>query len=182
MSVIKDIKFDLFRLRTEFEVGNFMALLANRGIHALVNYRLAHFLFTKRVPFLPLVLTRIIQILYGIDIDYKATLQGGIVIIHGIGIVIGQGAIVKSNTTIYHGVTLGRKGQSAKIPSWDGYPVIFNNCVLGAGAKIIGPVEIGENSIVGPNCVVTESFPGNCIIKVPSSYLEVKSIQTKLTY
>jgi len=182
MSVLKDIKLDLFRLRTEFEVGNMMALLANRGIHALICYRISHFLFSKRIPLLPLILTRFIQILYSIDIDYKAKLEGGIVIIHGVGIVIGHGAIVKSHTTIYHGVTLGRKRQGMKISHGDGFPVILKNCVLGAGAKIIGSVQIGENSIVGPNCVVTESLPDNCIVKMPSSCFEVKSIHSKLIY
>jgi serine O-acetyltransferase len=182
MGVIKDIKLDLFRLRTEFEVSNLMALLANRGIHALINYRFSHYLFIKGIPILPLLLTRIIQILYAIDIDYKAELEGGIVIIHGVGIVIGQGAIVKSNTTIYHGVTLGRKKQGAIILPGDGFPIIQCNCVLGAGAKIIGPIKIGQNSIVGPNCVVMDSIPANTLIKIQTSVFEMRSLQAKIIY
>lgn len=182
MSVIKDIKLDLFRLRTEFGASNLMALLANRGVHALINYRISHYLYTKRIPLLPLLLTRVIQILYAIDIDFKAELEGGIVIIHGVGVVIGHGAIIKANTTIYHEVTLGRKKQGIKIPPDDGFPVIQRNCVLGAGAKIIGPVEIGENCIVGPNCVVMDSIPANTLIKIQASVYEMKSPQTKLIY
>jgi len=182
MSVIKDIKLDLFRLRTEFGVSNLMALLANRGIHALINYRLSHYLFIKGIPILPLILTRIIQIIYAIDIDYKADLEGGIVIIHGVGIVIGHGAIVKSNTTIYHEVTLGRKKQGAKIPHDDGFPTIECNCVLGAGAKIVGPIKIGENSIVGPNCVVMESIPADTLIKIQTSVFEMKSLQANIIH
>lgn len=182
MSVIKDIKLDLRRLKTEFEVGTLMALLANRGIHALINYRISHYLSTIKIPLLPLILTRIIQILYAIDIDFKAKLEGGIVIIHGVGTVIGHGAIVKANTTIYHGVTLGRKKQGAKIPANDGFPVVERNCVLGAGAKIIGPVNIGENCIVGPNCVIMDSLPADTLVKIPSSVYEIKSHQIQITY
>ena len=182
MNVIKDIKLDLYRLRTEFGAGNAMALLANRGVHALINYRISHYLYTKKIPLLPLLLTRVIQILYAIDIDYKAILEGGIVIIHGVGVVIGQGAIVRSNTTIYHGVTLGRKKQGLKIPPDDGFPIIQRNCVLGAGAKIIGPVRVGENCIIGPNCVVTDSIPSNTIIKLHCAAFETRSLKPKLIY
>ncbi|MEN0052427.1 MAG: DapH/DapD/GlmU-related protein [Mucilaginibacter sp.] len=178
MNVIKDIKLDLYRLRTEFGAGNVMALLANRGVHALINYRISHYLYTKKIPLLPLLLTRVVQIFYAIDIDYKAIL----VIIHGIGVVIGQGAIVRSNTTIYHGVTLGRKKQGLKIPPDDGFPIIQHNCVLGAGAKIIGPVRVGENCVIGPNCVVTDSIPPNTIIKLHCAAFETRSLKPKLIY
>jgi serine O-acetyltransferase len=181
MSLIKDAKLDLYRLRIEYGVSNTMALLANRGFHALFNYRVSHYLYKNKVPLIPLLLTRIIQIFYAIDIDYKATLEGGLVIIHGVGIVIGQGAIVKSNTTIYHGVTLGRKKQGLKITFDDGYPVINNNCILGAGAKIIGPLEIGMNCLIGPNCVVMDSLPSDTVIKLNHSAFLIKSYKPTLT-
>lgn len=64
-------------------------MCTNRGIHALVNYRIANFLYKRKVLFLPLVLTRIVHIVYAIDIDYKAEIEGGIIIIHGVGFGIG---------------------------------------------------------------------------------------------
>jgi serine O-acetyltransferase len=169
MSLISNAKRDLYRLRTEYEVGTFMAILANRGFHALFFYRIANSLNRRRIPFLPLLLTRIVQIMYSIDIDYKAQIEGGIVILHGVGIVIGQGAIIKPNCTIYHGVTLGRKKQGAKIPPGDGYPIIHENCLLGAGAKLIGPVEIGCNCIIGPNCVIMNSLEPYTVVKIDHS-------------
>ncbi len=159
-------------------MGAFTAVFFNRGFHALLFYRFSHALSRKHIPVIPLVLTRVIQILYAIDIDIKADLEGGQVIVHGVGVVIGGGVIIKSNCTIYHGVTLGRKKQGYLIPEGDGYPTILSNCVLGAGVKVIGPVIIGENCIVGPNCVITQSVLSNRIIKINEAAFSVREIHS----
>lgn len=132
-----------------------LALLSNRGFHALAFYRVAHELHRRKIPLVPLVLSRIIQILYSIDIDYRATLGPGIVIVHGVGIVIGQGAVLEGRTKIYHGVTLG----IAERKSRDGFPHVRGDVVLGAGAKILGPVTIGTGARVGANAVVLTDVP-----------------------
>ena len=77
VSVLKDIYKDLKILKQEYGASYLMALISNRGIHSLLFYRLAHFLYKYKIPLLPLILTRIIQIVYSIDIDYRAKIEGG---------------------------------------------------------------------------------------------------------
>jgi len=160
ISVLKDIYKDLKILKQEYGVSYLMALISNRGIHSLLFYRLAHFLYKYKIPLLPLILTRIIQIVYSIDIDYRAKIEGGVVIIHGIGTVIGSGATIKNGTIIYHQVTIGIKGSKRS----DGFATIEENCILGAGAKILGKLTIGANSVIGANVVVTKDIPKNSIV------------------
>jgi serine O-acetyltransferase len=178
MSTIQAVKLDLKRLKAEYGISIFMAILSNKGFHALLFYRMSNWVYKKNLPLIPLVLTRIVQIMYAIDIDYKAQIEGGLVILHGVGLVIGQGVVLKSNCTIYHGVTLGRRRQGINIPTDDGYPFINHNCLIGAGAVIIGPIQVGPNSIIGPNCVITESIPADAIVKMTSPYYSLRSKPT----
>lgn len=136
--------------------GNkYMVALSNRGFHALFVYRLANALHRSGVPLLPLVITRIIQILYSIDIDYRASIGGGVAIVHGMGTVIGRGAVLDGDAVIYHGVTLG----IADRKTGDGYPHIARHVTIGAGAKLLGPVHVGEGAKVGANAVVVRDVP-----------------------
>jgi serine O-acetyltransferase len=159
--MFKNIKDDLLFLKKRYNVSFGMAILSNRGFHSLLFYRLSNFFYRYKIPLLPLILTRIIQIIYRVDIDYKATIEGGVIIIHGDGIVIGRGALIKSGTIIYHQVTIGIKGYGQD----DGFAIIGQNCILGAGCKIFGKIIIGKNSIIGANTVVTKSIPNNSIVK-----------------
>lgn len=168
------VKQDLQFLRDRFGVNPVVAFFTNRGFHALFCYRISHKLYKFRIPLVPLIITRLVQIIYAIDIDYKAKLMGGIVIIHGVGLVIGQDAIIHGNTIIYHGVTLGRKRQEKNIDNYDGYPTIGESCVLGAGCKLIGNISIGSNCIIGPNVVLTKSIPANSIAKCIEPIISTK--------
>ncbi|MQW78099.1 serine acetyltransferase [Nocardioides sp. dk4132] len=132
-------------------------LLFNRGFHAVLAYRVAAKLLERRVPLAPWLLTRLIQVLYGIDIDPRAKIGGGCRILHGVGLVVAQEVRIGPGVTIYHGVTLGITG-GAK----DGVPVVGRGCVLGAGAKVLGPVQIGDNVNVGANAVVLQDVPSGC--------------------
>lgn len=139
-------------------------LLTNRGTQALLVYRVSHLLWQKRVVAIPDVLTRVIQILYGIDISYEADLGPGCVIFHGVGIVIATQATIGPGAVIYHGVTVGtrassRMGSSKK----DGIPVIGAHVFMGAGAKILGGVTIGDGAVIGANAVVTSSVPAGYV-------------------
>lgn len=182
MRFIRDSGLDLERLRKEYRLHKAAAFFANRGYHSLLIYRLANTLYKAGIPALPFFMTRLVQILYSIDIDYRADISGGIVIIHGVGIVIGQGAVIRTGATIYHGVTLGRKKQGFVIPSDDGFPTIESNCTLGAGAKILGPVLIGTNCIIGPNCVVTEDVPEDHTVKLGSLAFSSRSRTQRSVY
>jgi serine O-acetyltransferase len=157
---MKKIYEDLKTLKQTYNISYVMSILSNRGFHALLFYRISNFLYKCKVPILPLIFTRIIQIIYSIDIDYRAKIEGGVIIIHGVGTVIGSGATIKSGTIIYHQVTIGIKGNKMS----DGFATIEENCILGAGAKILGKLTIGMNSIIGANVVVIKDIPQRSIV------------------
>jgi len=164
--MLKDLIADLAILNQKYGVRLLVAVISNRGFHALCLYRLSHLLYGMNVPFIPLVLTRIIQVLYSIDIDYRSLIEGGVIIIHGVGIVIGKGAVVRKGTIIFHGVTLGVKNL------WvEEFPVIGENCILAAGCKIFGRVNIGSNSIIGANCVVIHDIPANSSVRPSPNHI-----------
>lgn len=104
MRCFKDIFADLSILEKRYKVSKIFSILSNSGIYALICYRLGNSLYNLRVP---LILTRIIQVLYAIDIDYRSRIEGGVIIIHGVGLVVGAGVYIKTGTTLYHQVTLG---------------------------------------------------------------------------
>ncbi|WP_208797412.1 serine O-acetyltransferase [Flavobacterium nitrogenifigens] len=166
-----DINADLNFLSKKFHISKASIIISNRGFHALFIYRISNFFYKLKIPLLPLILTRLIQILYGIDIDFKCKIFGGVIIIHGIGLVIGQGVIINQGVIIYHCVTLGRKFQITEEHPSDGFPIVGKNCVLGAGAKILGNVKIGDSSIVGANVVLTKSIESNSIVKINEPYI-----------
>lgn len=165
MGVFKDINADLIFINKRFLVNKYAAVLFNRGMHALINYRFANFFYKLGIPLLPFFLTRIIQVLYGIDISWKANIDGGVIIIHGVGLVIGEGSSISTGCIIYHGVTLGRKYQIPEQHPNDGFPQIGENCVLGAGAKLIGNINIGSNSLISPNVVLLKSLDNESVVK-----------------
>jgi serine O-acetyltransferase len=136
------------------------AALTNRGFQALAAYRLARRLHLRRVPLLPMILTRIVQVLYGIDIDWRAHIEPGVVIRHGVGVVIGQGARVGSGSILYHGVTLGYTGDQAR----GGLPAVGRNVLIGAGAVILGSVKVGDGARIGANTVVLTDVPPDATV------------------
>lgn len=140
-------------------------VLTNRGLQAITLYRLSHLLWRKRVPLLPLALTRLAQTLFAIDIAFQAELGPGVVIVHGFGLVIGSEVVLEGDCFLYHGVTLGDRGSE-----WvgsdrpDGHPVVEKNVMIGAGAKVLGPIRIGRGSIIGANAVVLRDVPPLSIV------------------
>ncbi len=99
----------------------------------------------------------------GIEIHPGATIGRRVVIDHGMGVVIGETAIVGDDVLIYHGVTLGGKVNDRV----KRHPTIGNNVLLGAGAKIIGDIEIGDGAMIGANAVVTKNVPAGAVIVGP---------------
>jgi len=171
--MFKDIYQDLKFIKNRFNQPILKSILFNRGFHSLMFYRIANLCFRYKIPIVPLIMTRFIQILYAVDIDYKSKIEGGVIIIHGVGVVIGEGAYIASNVIIYHGVTLGRKRQVPGDFPNDGFPIVGENVVLGAGSKIVGNVKIGNNCIIGPNVVLMKDVPPNAIVKVPDPVIKI---------
>jgi serine O-acetyltransferase len=134
--------------------------LAYPGFHALLFYRLAHWLWGRRLFVTGRFVSHVGRFLTGIEIHPGAQIGKSFFIDHGMGVVIGETSEVGDGVTMYHGVTLGgttwEKGKR--------HPTIGNNVVMGAGAKILGPVRIGDNTRIGANSVVIHDIPPNSIV------------------
>lgn len=125
------------------------------GLHALISHRICHKLYYWNIPFLPRFLAHITRFLTGIEIHPGATFGHRVFIDHGMGIVIGETTIIGDDVLIYQGVTLGGTGKE----KGKRHPTIENNVVIGAGAKILGNITIGENSRIGAGSVVVDNVP-----------------------
>jgi len=130
-------------------------LLLYPGLHAVWSHRLAHRLWRWRLKLLARVLSQLTRWLTGIEIHPGATIGERFFIDHGMGVVIGETAEIGDDCTLYHGVTLGGT-------SWEKqkrHPTLGKGVVVGAGAKILGPITIGDNARVGCNAVVVKDVP-----------------------
>ncbi len=135
-------------------------IFAYPGFHARQFHRLAHTLYKWRVPFFPRFISHISRFLTGIEIHPGAQLGEGVFIDHGMGLVIGETAIVGDNVTIYQGVTLG----GTSLQKVKRHPTIGDHVVVGVGAEVIGNITIGENTRIGAGSVVIKSAPPNATI------------------
>ncbi|UCG37865.1 MAG: serine O-acetyltransferase [bacterium] len=130
------------------------------GFHAVVMHRLAHRLWKRKFFFMARLLSHVSRLLTGIEIHPWATIGRGFFVDHGMGVVIGETTEIGDNVTLYQGVTLG--GVSLKKEKR--HPTLRNNVVVGAGAKVLGPFEVGENSRIGANSVVVKEVPPNSTV------------------
>jgi serine O-acetyltransferase len=135
-------------------------LLLYPGLHALVFYRISHRLWEWKVPLIPRWLSQIARFLTGIEIHPGARIGKSFFIDHGMGVVIGETAIVGDNVLLYQGTTLGGTGKE----TGKRHPTLGNNVVVGAGAKILGNITIGDNSYIGANAVVIKNVPQNSTV------------------
>ena len=135
----------------------FEILTTYPGVHALLLHRLAHFLWSIKLKLIARIFSHLARILTGIEIHPGAQIGRRFFIDHGMGIVIGETAIIGDDCTLYHGVTLGgttwKKGKR--------HPTLKDNVVIGAGAKVLGPITLGNNSKVGSNAVVVTDIPND---------------------
>lgn len=140
-------------------------LLLYPGIHALILYRPAHYLYTKKRYFLARLISQFARALTGIEIHPGAKIGKGLFIDHGMGVVIGETAEIGDNVTIYHQVTLGGTGKD----KGKRHPTIGNNVVIGTGAKVLGPITIGDNTKIGANSVVLKDMDeGATAVGIPA--------------
>jgi serine O-acetyltransferase len=122
------------------------------GFHALIYHRISHWLYRRKVFFLARWVSQIGRAATGVEIHPGAKLGKGLFIDHGMGVVIGETAEVGDNCTIYHGVTLGGTGKE----KGKRHPTIGDNVLIGAGAKLLGPINIGDNAMIGAGSVVLD--------------------------
>ena len=130
-------------------------LLTYSGLHAIMGYRVAHLLERLHLPLMPRVLMSLVRWVTGIEIHPAAQIGRGLFIDHGMGVVIGETAVIGDNVTLFQGVTLGGTGKQRG----KRHPTIGDNVVIGTGAKVLGSITIGANSMVGANAVVIRDVP-----------------------
>jgi len=124
-------------------------------IHAIIAYRISHFLYNHKRFFCARLISQIARFFTGIEIHPGAKIGKGLFIDHGMGVVIGETTEIGDNVTIYHGVTLGGTGKE----KGKRHPTVENNVIIGAGAKVLGPIILKEGSRVGANTVVLKDVP-----------------------
>jgi len=128
-----------------------------KGFHALQTHRVAHWLWQSGRADVALFLQNRSSVLYGVDIHPAARIGAGIMIDHATGLVIGETAVVEDNVSMLHGVTLGGTGKE----QGDRHPKVRRGVMIGAGAKILGNVEIGEGACIAAGSVVLENVPAH---------------------
>lgn len=152
-------------------ISRLEVLFTYAGFHALLAYRLAHWLRSKGVPFLPRLISQLARWLTGIEIHPGAKIGQGFFIDHGMAVVIGETAEIGDFVTLFQGVTLGGTGKERG----KRHPTIGNHVVVGAGAKILGAIRIGDNVKIGANSVVLKSVPPHStVIGVPARIIKME--------
>tara|TARA_Y100000758_G_scaffold70925_1_gene46631 strand:+ start:285 stop:959 length:675 start_codon:yes stop_codon:yes gene_type:complete len=170
MRIIEDVRSVFARdpaARNVFEV-----LTCYSGVQAVIFYRLTHFIWRYKLYWLARFISTFARWLTGIEIHPGAVIGRRFFIDHGMGVVIGETAIIGDDCMLYHGVTLGGT-------SWDKvkrHPTLKNGVVIGAGAKILGPITLGENVRVGSNSVVVRSIDDNeTVVGIPGRIVRKKA-------
>nr|WP_286674027.1 MULTISPECIES: serine O-acetyltransferase EpsC [unclassified Clostridium] len=182
--VFKNLNYDLERVlindpaaKSKVEV-----LLLYPCIHALISYRVSHFLYKHKFFFLARFISQLARFLTGIEIHPGATIGKGLFIDHGMGVVIGETAEIGNDVILYHGVTLGGTGKD----KGKRHPTVGNNVLIGAGAKVLGPINIGDNAKIGSNAVVLHDVPQGAttvgvsarnIIRTKASIIEIEDLK-----
>ncbi|WP_019500496.1 serine O-acetyltransferase [Pseudanabaena sp. PCC 6802] len=134
------------------------------GWQALCCHRVAHWLHNLNIPFLPRFLSHLSRLVTGIEIHPGAKIGKGVFIDHGMGVVIGETAAIGDNVIIYQGVTLGGTGKE----TGKRHPTVGSNVMIGAGAKLLGNIQIGDCVRVGASSVVLRDVPSHCtVVGVP---------------
>lgn len=163
----------LATLRTDFQIifdrdpaaNNWLeVLICYPGVHALALHRLANWLWHNLIPLLPRVISHLGRFLSGIEIHPGATIGKGVFIDHGMGVVIGETTIIGDYCLIYQNVTLGGTGKQ----TGKRHPTLGNNVVVGAGAKVLGNINIGNNVRIGAGSIVLRNVPDDStVVGVP---------------
>jgi serine O-acetyltransferase len=145
--------------------------LTYAGFHALLFYRLAHWMSRNRIPFFPRALSQFARFITGIEIHPCATIGSGLFIDHGMGVVIGETTEIGDQVTLFQGVTLGGTGKQRG----KRHPTIGSHVVVGAGAKVLGPIVIGDYVKIGANSVVLQDVPDHStVVGIPGRIVRIK--------
>lgn len=141
-------------------ISRLEVFLMYSGFHALLAYRVSHWLWNHHIPFFPRLISQLARWLTGVEIHPGATIGAWFFIDHGMGVVIGETTEIGDYVTLFQGVTLGGTGKERG----KRHPTLGNHVVVGAGAKVLGGIRIGDNVKVGANAVVLRSVPPNSTV------------------
>ena len=171
---VKEIKEDVatVRERDPAASSDLEVLLLYSGFHAVLSHRLAHALHKRGHVFAARAVSQTAKFVTGVEIHPGAKIGRGIFIDHGCGVVIGETAEVGDNCTIYQGVTLGGTGKDVG----KRHPTVGNNVMIGAGAKVLGPFTVGDNSKIAANAVVLHAVPANSTaVGIPARVVSINN-------
>lgn len=151
--------------------NTFEVLTTYPGLHAIIWYRIAHWFWLKNLKWIARFISTLARWLTGVEIHPACRIGDRLFIDHGMGVVIGETAEIGDDCTLYHGVTLGgttwQKGKR--------HPTLGDRVVVGAGAKILGPIYVGDDARVGSNAVVIKEVPeGRTVVGIPGRVVEQK--------
>ena len=170
--LMEEIRYDIaaFRQRDPAAHSDLEVALLYSGFHARLAHRLAHRLYLEGHSFSARAVSQMAKAVTGIEIHPGATIGRGLVIDHGSGVVIGETAEIGDNCTLYQGVTLGGTGKD----EGKRHPTLGNNVMVGAGAKVLGPMKIGDNTKIAAGAVVLEEVPANSTaVGIPAKVVRV---------
>ena len=152
--------------------NTFEILFLYSGFHAVFWHRLSHWLYNKKRYTLARFVSQTIRFFTGIEIHPGAKIGRGLFIDHGMGVIIGETTEIGDNCTIYQGVTLGGTGKDVG----KRHPTLGNNVLVGAGAKVLGPFKVGDNSKIAANAVVLSEVPENSTcVGVPARIVKINN-------
>lgn len=151
--------------------SKWMVLLTYPHITALNYHYVAHWLYTKNYFLCARILARRARRVTGIEIHPGAKIGKGLVIDHGMGVVIGETAIIHDDVLLYHGVTLG----GTSLSSDKRHPTIESGVMIGAGAKILGDITIGKGSKIGANAVIKKDIPAHTVVYEPKPMMHTNN-------
>ncbi len=162
MNPIRAIRRDIrsVQRRDPAARGAIEVFLCYSGLHAIWAHRLAHWLWRHGLRFLARIVSQTSKVITSIEIHPGAQIGPGLFVDHGVGVVIGETAEVGADVTLYHGVTLG----GTSLEKGKRHPTLGDRVVVGAGAKLLGAIEIGDDSRIGANSVVVHSVPPNSVV------------------
>ena len=160
LALCKDLQYDLEQIKERDPAAgsNLEVALLYSGFHAVTAHRLTHYLHNKGCPFTARTISQLMKIVTGIEIHPAATIGKGLFIDHGSGVVIGETSIIGDDCTLYQGATLGGTGKH----TGKRHPTLGNRVMVGAGAKVLGPITVGDCSKIAAGAVVLKDIPENC--------------------
>jgi len=154
--------------------GTLESVLCYPGFHALVLHRVSHRLWRLGLPLLPRLLSQLARAITGVEIHPGARIGRGVFIDHGMGVVVGETAVIGDNCLLYQGVTLGGTGKA----HGKRHPTLENDVVVGAGAKVLGAITVGSNTRIGAGSVVLRDVaPDSTVVGIPGRVIHQSGVR-----